>query len=306
MIICPACRMCGETSAIRDLGPLPDSNHFAGTHHREKFKGGSLYSCLSCDSMQRHPVYSEDEYLKWYGQGSSEIWSGSKPRVDNGIISGFVATQPSIEKVLDIGCNCGDLLSQMPHQVKTFGIEPSEEARRVANGRGIQIVAGDISELEDTETFDCITAVDLIEHVGEPKQLFKKMLEHTKPSGFIIISTGNPSAKIWRNFLKNRFWYSSFAEHISFPSAKALEIWSKQNGAELVHLNNFKYSENSILKTFYQAVMQATFYISMPVHRFVVNKLMGQVKPAFKDFEYFVPCSGLFRDHQIVIIQKTI
>ena len=67
--------------------------------------------------------------------------------------------------------------------------------------------------------------IDVIEHVTNPGELLDQALPHLTPGGTLIISTGDAGNVLWRRVFRSRFWYSSFPEHITFPSLRYFHIW---------------------------------------------------------------------------------
>jgi SAM-dependent methyltransferase len=298
--------MCGETMAIGKVGPLPDSPCFAGRELVETLRGGNLYRCDSCQSMQRAPIYTDAFYARLYEGGAAETWSNQKGRNDNRLISQYISEQPVISSVLDVGCNTGELLAMLPASIQKFGVEPSREAKAVAEGRGIKILADGVSSLDSDFVCDCVIAVDVIEHVPRPQEFVASLLKHVKPGGCLIVSTGNPGAVAWRNWFKSSFWYCSFPEHVSFPSQAAYERMGAHSGVEKCEFLNFCYSDNSISRKMGQMLLQTSFTINLALHAFVLKVLFAGLMRLGGGFHrrFFLPCAGLFMDHHICIMTK--
>lgn len=302
----PVCRMCGSSDQLQSLGQLPDLQFFAGTKTDTVLKGGSLQRCLACESMQRYPVYSEATYTQLYVGGASDTWAGKSNRNDNKMIADFIAENPTIHSVLDVGCNVGELLSYLPHSIEKFGIEPSVAAKAIAAGKGIQIIGDTPADLSNNMMFDCIVAVDVIEHIVEPNSFMQKLCMHLKPGGVLILSTGNPQYSPWYKRFKTRFWYSSFPEHLSFPSGLHYHKWAKSNGMTLEQQMPFYYSSGRPLRMLVIFLLQYSFVISRGLHRVILWLVFGvllKVKNA-AERPFFLPCSGLFKDHHMCILRK--
>lgn len=301
-----SCRLCGANGQLIDLGILPNSFYFAGAKTTEVLLGGRLQACGHCGSSQRSEIYSEDFYNQLYRLGKGDAWSDQTDRKDNGKITRFIADHSQIKTVLDVGCGVGDLLNALPIHIIRFGIEPSEEAKTIAKTQNIEVLGDTIASLRSADKFDCITSVDVIEHIVEPNSFVKKLFQHVKPGGVLIISTGNPQAVAWRKFLKASFWYSSFPEHLSFPSQKHYAELAQQLGAERVAFESFRYFDGRLMKKFAQAVLQFSYALSPALHRvllkFIFYKFMGLRGGFERDF--FLPCAGLFHDHHICFLYK--
>jgi SAM-dependent methyltransferase len=300
------CRMCKMTGSMQSIGSLPDLDHFAGRKLDSAMAGGQLQRCVSCKSMQRHPIYEENTYGELYAKGAGGTWVYNFDRNDGKYIREYLVNSKCVDSVLDVGCSHGDLLNSLPQRFTKFGIEPSEESRSVCNANGIALVGRSLDDVGPGQTFDCIMAVDVIEHVPQPREFLNKMNKLISPSGIIIISTGNPEYKRWYERLKAKFYYSSFPEHLSFPSKEFLRLWAAENGYELVFARNFKYFDGRWLKSFASAALQYSFIFSPTLHRWTVglifNVLRGQRN--FSGRSFFLPCAGLFADHHLCVLTK--
>jgi SAM-dependent methyltransferase len=301
-----SCRLCGVKGQLSDLGALPNSFYFAGAKTTEVLLGGRLQSCGHCGSSQRSEIYSEDFYNELYRSGKADAWSDQTGRKDNDKITNFIAGHSQIETVLDVGCGVGDLLNALPAHITKFGIEPSQEAKISAQTRNIKVLGDTIASLKDPHQFDCITAVDVIEHIVEPNAFIKNLYQHLRPSGVLIISTGDPEATAWRNFLKASFWYSSFPEHLSFPSQKHYAALALQLGADKVDFENFRYFDGRLIKKLAQAFLQFSYALSPALHRMLLKFLFRMIMGLRGGFErdFFLPCAGLFHDHHICFLYK--
>jgi SAM-dependent methyltransferase len=301
-----SCRLCGGVGPLINLGPLPNSFYFAGAKTKEILLGGKLQSCTICGSSQRSEIYSEDFYNELYRSGKGDAWSDQTGRNDNSKITNFITEHPQIETALDVGCGVGDLLHGLPARIVRFGIEPSEEAKTIAETRNIKILGETIANLEESDQFDCITAVDVIEHIVEPNGFIKELFQHLRPGGVLIISTGNPQAKAWRNYLKASFWYSSFPEHLSFPSQDHYRAMARQIGADRVRFENFRYFDGRLRKKLAQAILQYSYVLSPTLHHSILKILFNRIMGLRGGFErdFFLPCAGLFHDHHICFLYK--
>ena len=104
---------------------------------------------------------------------------------------------PSGETYLDIGCWTGD--STIAYGVfdkfkEVHGVELSEGAANKAKEKGIKVSICDINSDElpyEDNYFDCITFIDVIEHLISPYHILKEIKRVLKPNGVFIIGTAN-------------------------------------------------------------------------------------------------------------------
>jgi SAM-dependent methyltransferase len=299
-----ACRLCGDIR-IRCLGAIPDSDYFAGRVLERPIAGGRLWVCDGCESMFRHPVLLPSEYLSLYASGAADEYGSDAGRQDLAIIRTIIAQKTRSGGVLDVGCGAGDFLMTLPTDVDKYGVEPSVEAAAAAGRRGVSVLAPTLAQLSPQAAFDVITIIDVIEHVASPRDLLDQALPHLAPGGILIIATGDAGNVLWRRFFRSRFWYSSFPEHITFPSTKYFQIWQEARG----------FQSPTIVQLRYRRIpaWQAALHLGSQLAYLVSPWLLNRVGRAFECLRraprprrrFFSPgAPGVFTDHQIVSIQR--
>lgn len=88
-----------------------------------------------------------------------------------------------ITSVLDVGCRDCSLQRRLKREVQYVG------ADLIQNNEGTVTFVGDITQLEISETFDCVFALDVLEHVADPDALFDKLV--LLSSKAVVISLPN-------------------------------------------------------------------------------------------------------------------
>ena len=299
-----ACRLCGDTR-IRCLGAIPDSDYFAGKVLQHPIYGGHLWRCDACQSMFRHPVLRTYAYLDLYSDGAADEWSADDGRQDLAIIRRIIAQKARPGGVLDVGCGAGDFLLTLPGDLTKYGVEPSVAAAAAARKRGVSISAQTLDQLSSRAVFDVITMIDVIEHVADPRDLLDQALPHLAPGGTLIIATGDPGNAPWRRIFRSRFWYSSFPEHITFPSLRYFQIWHEGRGLHAPTTFQLKYRRIP----FWQAALYFASQVAYLVSPWLLNRvgrgiecLRRAPRPRRRFFSPGAP--GVFTDHQIVMIQR--
>jgi SAM-dependent methyltransferase len=298
------CRLC-DAPRIRCLGTIPDSDYFAGRVLRYPIDGGHLWRCDSCQSMFRHPVLPSSAYLRLYADGAEDEWRADCGRQDLAIIRRIIAEKPRPSGVLDVGCGAGDFLLTLPANMARYGVEPSVAASAVARERGMSILAPTLDELPPKAAFDVITIIDVIEHVVDPGALLDAALPHLSPGGSLIIATGDAGNALWRRVFRSRFWYSSFPEHITFPSLNYFHIWHEGKGLRAPTAEKLKYQRMPLWKTAIYFASQVVYLASPSLLNRVgrwADWLRRAPNPRRRFFSPGAP--GVFTDHQIVTIRS--
>ena len=108
--------------------------------------------------------------------------------------------------ILDVGCG-GGLLSEALYDfgANVTGIDAAGPGIQVAkihakeNNKNISYFEKTAEELnkKNSESFDIITCLEVLEHVPDPKELVKTCINLLKPEGFLFLSTINKNPRSW-------------------------------------------------------------------------------------------------------------
>jgi SAM-dependent methyltransferase len=301
---CQTCRLCGFLGHLQNLGELPEMYRFAGTTLDVPLAGGRLTRCPNCSSMQRNPIFPDATYDALYRKGTETVWAAAELRYDQQLAIAMVNSQSTIRSVLDVGCNTGTFLQALPAHIEKYGIEPSIAAAAVAREGGVNILADSINNISGDQLFDCITFIDVIEHIPYPTDVLRIAVQYLTKDGFIIVSSGNPGCKSWVEFFRNKFWYCSFAEHISFPSRDYFKIISNSVDLSLEEYKIFRYSHNSRIKSFIKLILQLLYFVSPRLNAAAIWLRFREFSNPFSKKNAFLPCAGVFTDHHIARLKK--
>ncbi|XLS29249.1 class I SAM-dependent methyltransferase [Flavobacteriaceae bacterium M23B6Z8] len=173
---------------------------------------------------------------------------------------------PDKGMLLDIGAGTGDFLKNAG--IKSWqihGIEPSEDARKLAAKKGIFLNA-DLS-LSDTLKFDVITMWHVLEHVTNLREQVKVLKENLNSGGTIFIAVPNFKSN-------DATYYKEFWAAYDVPR----HIWH--------------FSQNSIRKIFDEHNMKVCEVIPMKFDAYYVSILsekykgssLGYIKALYRGF----------------------
>ncbi|NIO44342.1 MAG: methyltransferase domain-containing protein [Candidatus Aenigmarchaeota archaeon] len=112
--------------------------------------------------------------------------------------------QKNIKKLLDVGCRDGQFTVLLDNIIENdtnlYGLDNEKKAVKLATKRGIKATELDIENQRfpyANNYFDCITCLDVIEHVVEKDFVIEEIYRVLKPGGILILST--PNLTSWIN-----------------------------------------------------------------------------------------------------------
>lgn len=197
--------------------------------------GGRTYrlrGCAGCGFQFKDPQIPAGDLLRCYREASSRHWEESpdprKRRFD--ALGALLDRHAAGRRVLDVGCFNGALLAWLGPAWDRHGIEPAAEAARLAERRGVRILAATLEDLpRDVQAFDAVLAIDVVEHLVEPMPFFRRLAELLRPRGIAVVGTGDTGSWPWR-LGGSRYWYCSLPEHVSFFDGRCLSAIAAATG----------------------------------------------------------------------------
>jgi 2-polyprenyl-3-methyl-5-hydroxy-6-metoxy-1,4-benzoquinol methylase len=150
--------------------------------------------------------------------------------------------------VLDYGCGVGHL----PHYIKDIssylGVDVNDDELIVAtknNSTGVFIRP---EQLKNTEQFDTIVSLAVIEYISDLSDFFSKLKQHLRHDGVIIITSPHPASKNVRNTLiKLNLLGSTDNDHrLWLPRKEELIDTAEKSGLKLIKFNSFMFGLNQV------------------------------------------------------------
>ena len=302
-VVCPSCASHG----VRQVGPIPPSNIFAGRVVDFVLPGGFLWTCLDCCLEFRYPRLPKSEVDELYRWGNNESWPEPvHGRTDWMLIAKMISSLSGIKRILDVGCFDGRFLEYMEQGYEWLGIEIHKEAADRARQRGVNIIAEDYAELASHQIeVDAVLAVDVIEHSYDPREFLACLASVVREDGIIIITTGNTDAPTWR-LMGSRYWYCHIAEHMSFINPAWARNVAQQLGLEVVAIERFSHMEGDkfshrLYETFANLVYRASLRLFSGLRRLGGGGIDAKRYP---ELLYVPPYWLSARDHMLVAFRK--
>jgi SAM-dependent methyltransferase len=132
---------------------------------------------------------------------------------------------------LDVGCAYGYCVEAAQNHFEACGIDVSPHAIEAARQRGLDCCVSTLTNFHSPERFDVITMLDCIEHLPEPQRDIGAAFELLRPSGILVITTGDIDTLTAR--LAGKRW------RLMTPP-QHLHFFSKQSLTRLVETAGFK------------------------------------------------------------------
>ncbi len=96
---------------------------------------------------------------------------------------------PEHARILDAGCGSGRTLEDLVDYGEVIsGLELNEDAAQVARSRGVgEVQIGRLEEIPwESDHFDLITCLDVLEHVPDDREALSELRRVTRPGGWLL------------------------------------------------------------------------------------------------------------------------
>lgn len=145
--------------------------------------GLAVNGALPREMMEHtYPILYEVEQSHWWHTGRRKILSGFVQE----ICSRVTDRRP---RILDVGCGTGANLLMLSRYGEAEGVDISEDALAFCRERGLDHVRqGAGEELPyDENTFDLVTAFDVVEHMDDDLAGLREMYRVLRPGGHALV-----------------------------------------------------------------------------------------------------------------------
>ena len=217
----PACPACGE----------PDQ------WHHTRYRKTGLVRCRACDLTfaSRLPSQEQldDHYARYPAIGAVSNLTRRRYREILHELYAFRQTG----RLLDIGCGDGHFLKTARDQGwKAYGSEMGPQAVERCRAQGLDVrPAPFLPEPGEPDSFDVVTAFEVLEHVLEPRRELERMLALLRPGGCLYLTTPN-FASLTRRVLGERWSVLQYPEHLNYFSPTTLDRLLSNMGLRQIYV----------------------------------------------------------------------
>lgn len=156
-------------------------------------------------------------------------------------VNRFTASFTS-RKLLDVGCFDGTFASQFGPEWQVFGLEGNVQACQEANKKGVKAVLHDLEKSFpfDNETFDCVIAAEVIEHVYDTDFFLQEIRRVIRKEGVLVMSIPNIAcltnrlSMIFGRYPRYAEYQAGGAGHIRVYTASVIKEQIQNHGFEVI------------------------------------------------------------------------
>lgn len=211
--------MCGAAESMVELRTTWPEHRYPGEF--------VLRRCDACGLLFNAPRLQDAALARLYDAGYY-FFNRDDARELSRIVAMHARTvamiaPPAPGDILDIGCGRG----YFPALLRALGfacagVEISDDAAADARDRlGVDVFAGTIEQYvaaPQARAWSCVTAIDVLEHVPDPRAFAAALARATRPGGLLIVDT--PNAASANRASLGRAWngYNPFHIHLFDPS----------------------------------------------------------------------------------------
>lgn len=216
---CPVCAGPVAPVGVMHLAPAIQFS----THWIAPRRPPELWRCARCGTAFTQYALPEPAAMSLYATGDGGArWSSDAPfertKTREALALLRRLLRPGV-RVLDVGCNTGDLLDfARGLGAVTHGVEPSDASRAAARAKGHDVVA---SLDAAAGPFDVVTAFDVLEHLYDVRGVLAAVGATLAPGGRLVVLTGDITCAAARAAGAG-WWYVQCPEHVVFPTLQAL------------------------------------------------------------------------------------
>jgi 2-polyprenyl-3-methyl-5-hydroxy-6-metoxy-1,4-benzoquinol methylase len=217
---------------ILDLGSQPLANNYEGSYEsaiRQAIFPLGINLCRVCWNAQLTHLVDRSAIFENYSYKSGT--SRTLTRYFSWFASCLKRILPSNSRVLELAANDGSLIKELrKKEICCLGIDPASDLVDRAVEEGLPMLRGswpDIATLIDSK-YDCIVAMNVLAHVGSPREFLDAASKVLTDSGIIFVQPSQ--ARIFANHEFDTIYH----EHVCFFNSRSIEYLASSVGLKLI------------------------------------------------------------------------
>ncbi|HUX70784.1 MAG TPA: class I SAM-dependent methyltransferase [Cellulomonadaceae bacterium] len=147
------------------------------------------------------------------------------------IVRQALAHKPDPDSWLDIACNDGTLLSNVPKRVYRAGVDAVDFLATEAEQHADRVVHGYFTASDFATTFDVITSISMFYDLDDPNRFVAEVAELLRRDGVWVIQQNYWTATLRLGAVDN-----ICHEHVTYFSLRSLEALLDRHGLEVFHV----------------------------------------------------------------------
>lgn len=227
---------CTDKAGIRNEGFVPTACDFGVFY--------DLAKCADCNAVFALTQELDSDIERLYCEAKDSLYLSQieeRSKTFKKIVSHLKNLLPENARILDVGCSYGLFLKLASRAgMEAYGVELNNEAVRYAREiLGLNVLCSDLKEADFPDGyFDVITAIELIEHVCDLKDLINNLYRLLKPQGKLYLVTPDISSLSAR--LLGYGWWSYRRMHLNYFSKESLSDFLNRNGFSTLSAEPFR------------------------------------------------------------------
>ena len=125
-------------------------------------------------------------YSEIYDNEKKHWWYSTRRKIVHKLIRKYLPERKEL-KILDVGCGGGLLSQELQKYGKIVCIDLSAEAVNFAKARGVNAEKSSIIDYKKENGYDCVIALDVLEHCEDDLLAIKNIYNLLKPGGVAIV-----------------------------------------------------------------------------------------------------------------------
>lgn len=201
--------------------------------------GFAVVKCKKCSCLLANPRPSEESLIRLY-QDYPKIVENLGGEVRDNPEDSRREAQYHVRhlsrfvrggRLLDLGCGSGDLLEIAQAAFDVCGVDVAPRLRR--GSKSLTVFEGRLEDAAfESASFNAVTAVEVIEHLFDPRRTLEEIHRVLMPGGMFLVQTGDAGSLPARLGL-DRWSYVQPPVHLNFFTRKTLVRLLRQTGFQI-------------------------------------------------------------------------